>query len=78
MPDDLADQSAGHARGKVALPDRHRSPWWELGRRLLLALGILVGTVLLVYFDRDGYRDNNDPPGQASTSSTRSTTRRSR
>jgi voltage-gated potassium channel len=26
-----------------------------------MALSILVGTVLLVYFDRDGYRDGNDP-----------------
>ena len=48
--------------GRVSLPDRNRSPWWELGRRLLMALGILVGTVLLVYFDREGYRDGNDPP----------------
>jgi len=46
--------------GLVALPDRVRSPWWELGRRLLLALAILVGTVLLVYFDRDGYGDSSD------------------
>ena len=47
--------------GKVSLPDRARSPWWELGRRLLAALAILVGTVLLVYLDRKGYRDGNDP-----------------
>jgi voltage-gated potassium channel len=49
----------------VALPDPARSPWWELGRRLLMALAILVGTVLLVYFDREGYRDGNDPPDYA-------------
>ena len=47
--------------GRVTLPERVRSPWWELGRRLLMALGILVGTVLLVYFDRHGYRDGKDP-----------------
>ena len=47
--------------GRVSLPERNRSPWWELGRRLLMAVGILVGTVLLVYFDRDGYVDGNDP-----------------
>ena len=47
---------------RIALPDIVRSPWWELGRRLLLALAILVGTVLLVYLDRSGYRDGNDPP----------------
>ncbi len=47
--------------GRVSLPDRQRSPWWELGRRVLAALSILVGTVMLVYFDRSGYRDANDP-----------------
>jgi voltage-gated potassium channel len=45
----------------VSLPDRVRSPWWELTRRLLLAVAILVGTVMLVYFDRGGYRDNAQP-----------------
>lgn len=54
-----SDAPAGSV-GLVALPDRARSPWWELGRRLLLALAILVGTVLLVYFDRDGYGDSSD------------------
>jgi voltage-gated potassium channel len=47
--------------GRVSLPDQTRSPWWELGRRVLMAVSILVGTVLLVYLDRDGYRDGNDP-----------------
>ncbi|MEZ5095054.1 MAG: potassium channel family protein [Nocardioides sp.] len=47
--------------GTVTLPERARSPWFELTRRLLLAAAILVGTVVLVYADRDGYRDNNDP-----------------
>ena len=62
VPDEPSDQSPGTTRGKVALPDRVRSPWWELGRRLLAAMVILVGTVLIVYLDRDGYRDGNDPP----------------
>ena len=51
---------------QVALPETVRSPWWQLGRRLLAALAILVGTVLLVYLDRDAYADNNDPTGQIS------------
>ncbi len=50
----------GRARGEVALPERPRSPWWQLARRVLMASAILVGTVLLVYLDREGYRDNND------------------
>ncbi|MBZ5741151.1 potassium channel family protein [Nocardioides mangrovi] len=62
MPDDSSDITQGRARGKLSLPDPARSPWWELGRRLLLALAILVGTVLIVYLDRGAYRDGNDPP----------------
>jgi voltage-gated potassium channel len=31
-----------------------------------MALGILVGTVLLVWLDREGYRDNADPTGEVS------------
>jgi voltage-gated potassium channel len=56
------DPSEGRTRGKVSLPEKVRSPWWELGRRLLVAVGILVGTVMLVYFDRSAYVDNNDLP----------------
>lgn len=57
----MDDPISERTHGRVALPDPVRSPWWQLGRRLLAALAILVGTVLLVYFDRDGYRDGNDP-----------------
>jgi voltage-gated potassium channel len=46
----------------VRFPAPPRSPWWALTRRLLMAIGVLAVTVLLVYFDRDGYRDANDPP----------------
>ena len=55
----LVDPHLGVSR--IALPEQARSPWWELGRRLLAAAAILVGTVLIVYFDRTGYRDGNDP-----------------
>ena len=58
---DLGDSST---RGKVALPDPVRSPWFALGIRIFAALAILVGTVLLVYFDRKGYADANDPTGK--------------
>ena len=54
------DDSSSH--GYVVLPEQTRSPWWSLGRRLLLGVGIIAFTVMLVYVDRDGYRDNNDPP----------------
>ena len=57
MPDTVAEET----RGRVRLPASTRSPGWQLVRRLLLALGILVFTVALVYVDRHGYRDNADP-----------------
>ena len=62
MPDDSSDITQGRSRGSISLPDRVISPQWALGRRILLAIAILVGTVALVYFDRAGYRDSNDPP----------------
>ncbi|WP_246051208.1 potassium channel family protein [Nocardioides guangzhouensis] len=62
----MALESPNRQLGRVALPAASRSPWWELSRRLVLAMAILVGTVLLVYFDRGGYVDNNDPTKQVS------------
>ena len=58
MPDVDAVQDT---RGRVRLPAIARSPFWELTRRVLLAVAILGFTVCLVYFDRPGYRDNADP-----------------
>jgi voltage-gated potassium channel len=55
--------AAKDERSMVRFPTTIRSPWWELGRRFLMALAILVGTVLLVYLGRGGYRDSNDPHG---------------
>lgn len=48
----------------VRLPERSVSPWWAVSRRVLVAVGIMVATVLLVYFDRGGYADNSDPTKQ--------------
>ncbi|HEU4568161.1 MAG TPA: potassium channel family protein [Marmoricola sp.] len=47
--------------GELSLPAVVRSPWWELSRRVWLALALLLLTVLLVYFDRYGYRDAGHP-----------------
>ncbi|MFC5730182.1 MULTISPECIES: potassium channel family protein [Nocardioides] len=60
MEDVPAVLASSPSTGRVALPEHVRSPWWELGRRVLAALAILAGTVLLVYLDRDGYRDSAD------------------
>jgi voltage-gated potassium channel len=60
VPDELNDD----ARGRVRLPAIVRSPVWELSRRVILAFALLAFTVALVYLDRSGYRDNNDPTGK--------------
>jgi len=60
VPDELNDD----ARGRVRLPAIVRSPVWELSRRVILAFALLAFTVALVYLDRFGYRDNNDPTGK--------------
>jgi len=57
-------QTPERALGRVQLPDTEHSPWWALSRRVLAAVAILVGTVLLVYFDNEGYTDANDPTGK--------------
>ncbi len=57
MPDEQLDTTSGTVR----FPEVVRSPWWELTRRLLLSFAVLMSTVLLVYLDRGGYVDNNDP-----------------
>jgi voltage-gated potassium channel len=66
VPDDSSDFAEAGSLGTVSLPDPERSPWWALSQRLLAALAILVGTVLLVYLDNDGYTDGNDPTGYVS------------
>jgi voltage-gated potassium channel len=57
----VRDDAAEQTRGRIRLPAVARSPFWELTRRVLLAVAILGFTVALVYFDRAGYRDNADP-----------------
>jgi voltage-gated potassium channel len=57
----VPDQPIDTTRGQVRLPAIVRSPVWELSRRVLLALALLAFTVAIVYFDREGYRDNTDP-----------------
>ena len=61
MPDDSTPRSSP---GLLKLPATTRSPWWQLFIRLLMAIGILVFTVMLVWIGRDGYTDANDPTHQ--------------
>jgi voltage-gated potassium channel len=64
----MSEPAVSRGAGSLRLPAPTRSPWWELTRRLLLALGILVFTVLLVWVDRRGYIDNADPTRQVDLS----------
>ncbi|MER5306889.1 potassium channel family protein [Streptomyces sp. NPDC002773] len=44
---------------RVTLPRREvERPLRQVGKRLLMALGVLALTVLIVYVDREGYHDN--------------------
>lgn len=60
----MPDKELDGVLGTVAFPVVDRSPWWALARRVLIAFGLLGLTVLVVYLDRDGYRDNGDPTGR--------------
>lgn len=57
----MSDPQPQTTLGAVRFPQVVRSPWVAVGRRVLAALAIAVLTVLLVYADRGGYTDINDP-----------------
>jgi voltage-gated potassium channel len=62
----VSDVEPKTALGSVRFPSVAKSPWRTLMQRFLTVVGIMVLTVLIVYLDRDNYRDNNDPTGQVS------------
>ncbi len=48
----------------VRFPTAVHSPWLVMVRRLGVAVAILAGTAAIVYVDRGGYVDSNDPTGK--------------
>lgn len=54
------EESEEERHGYVLLPRVEVSPIRQVVRRLLAAVGVLAVTVLLVWLDREGYRDNAD------------------
>lgn len=54
------EEASSSSRGAVMLPERTLTPWQLLRRRIFMAFVILFGTVMLVYLDRDGYKDSAD------------------
>ncbi|MEU7132799.1 potassium channel family protein [Streptomyces sp. NPDC046261] len=58
---DAAARDAQHeADFRVLLPRYTVAPIRQVGRRILIALLVMVATVLIVYVDRAGYHDNAD------------------
>ena len=55
--DNAFQRATDDAVSDVVLPSRDVGPFRLLGRRVSIALGILVSVALIVYIDRDGYRD---------------------
>ncbi len=62
----MSDAETPATLASIAFPEVVRSPWSALGRRILISVAVLSLTVLLVYLDRGGYRDNADPTGEVS------------
>ncbi|MFI8824286.1 potassium channel family protein [Streptomyces sp. NPDC053431] len=57
----MARQADEKASARIKLPRRVvEKPLRQVAKRLLMALGVLVVTVLIVYVDRSGYHDNAD------------------
>lgn len=55
--------SAFRTRGQLSLPERMHSPWWHIVTRLAIGAAIFVAVVAIVYVQRHGYIDGNDPGG---------------
>jgi voltage-gated potassium channel len=51
---------------RVALPERPHSPWWHIGRRALMGVCVFLAVILIVFVQRHGYVDDNDPDNRVS------------
>lgn len=56
----LADQPVHSLVDRVQIPQDIPSPWLRITKRIVIALAVLCAVVLIVYIDRDGYRDNQE------------------
>jgi voltage-gated potassium channel len=59
LTDRLTDRPGHSLVGVIRMPESRISPITSIVRRVLWALVALFAAVLLVYLDRDGYRDGN-------------------
>ncbi|MGA9871073.1 MAG: potassium channel family protein [Rhodococcus sp. (in: high G+C Gram-positive bacteria)] len=58
--DTLTDRPDHALVGVLRVPELQSSPWRAIYRRVLIALGALLLAAVIVYLDRDGYRDAQD------------------
>lgn len=62
---DPLDESPDHVLvGVVSIPERAESPWWLIGKRMLMALVVLCLAALVVFVDRGGYSGGGGPEGE--------------
>lgn len=57
--DRLTDRPDHSLVGVIKMPDAVQSPSWAIMKRVIGATAALIAAVLIVYLDRDGYRDVN-------------------
>lgn len=62
VDEDLSDKPDSALVEYLRIPEKFVSPGQRIARRLLYALLALVLAVLVVYIDRDGYRDVTEKP----------------
>jgi len=60
--DDLAAKPDAALVDYLHIPQKFVSPGQRIARRLLYAFGALFAAVIIVYLDRDGYRDVTEKP----------------
>ena len=62
VDEDLADKPDSALVEYVRIPQKFVSPGSRIARRVFYALAALFAAVLIVYLDRDGYRDVTEKP----------------
>ncbi|WP_422748925.1 potassium channel family protein [Mycobacterium sp. WMMD1722] len=53
----LAERPVHSLVDRVTIPQEMPSPWLRITKRIVIAFAVLCAVVLIVYVDRDGYRD---------------------
>lgn len=56
------EDTIGPGAAAISIPRDRPGPFNQVVRRFAMAVGVLLLTVLIVYADRDGYRDNTGSP----------------